>query len=92
MINQLHEEHENGKSYLPGPRLFLLFFYSMSRFSLRRVERAKLGALMVLAPHLRVRLPEHGEALSVPAQTWFDQSWVDTGYAHSAIGRVSGTL
>ena len=74
MVNQIHEEHENGKSHLPGP-CFLLSLFAlfrrrpMSRCSLRRVvsladqriRSAKARASMAPPPHSLARSPERGK-------------------------------
>jgi hypothetical protein len=98
MISHMHEEYEDGKSCLPGPRLLLCLFclfrrHPVSRMSLRRVsslanrrvEYAEELWFTGLPPRCRARLREH-DWLRMAGTSFPDlpQYWLDQSWADRA--------
>jgi hypothetical protein len=101
----MHEERENGKSYLPGP-CFLLHFVDrfrpqpLPRISFRRVVPfEEVPGLVGPPPRWPCdRFREHGcfrmggTPSPDPPQFWLDEFWYSWVCAHPAIEGINGTV
>ena len=101
MINQLNEEYEDGKRYLPESRFLLHWFDYIRRQPLPRtfLRRIVVGGVKAPPPRRSVRFYEHGmvhtarTALAQPVQPRHDQAWTDKRFPHarSPIRKINET-